>query len=63
MAILLIITTFQLLSIDTTGIFKDIVYYQHNFCKHKDIYYIWWKINNLECVSTMDHHRMFLYVQ
>ena len=36
MVILLIFTTFQLLSIDTTDIFKNIVYYQHNFWEYEN---------------------------
>ena len=37
MVILLIITTFQLLSIDTTDLFKDIVHYQHDICEYENI--------------------------
>ena len=64
MVILLIITTFQLLSIDTTDIFKNIVYYHHNFWEYENIIrYISWKINNLKCISTMDQYRIVLDVK
>ena len=37
MVILLIITTFQLLSVDTNDIFKNTVYDQHNFWEYENI--------------------------
>ena len=64
MVILLVIITFQLLSIDTTDIFKNIVYYQHNFWEYENIiWYVLWKINNLKCISTMDQYRILLDVE
>ena len=64
MVILLIITTFQLLSFDTTDICKNIVYYQHSFWEYENIIlYVLWKIDNLKWISTVDQYRIFLDVK
>ena len=64
MVILLIITTFQLLSIDTTDICKNIVYYQHNFWEYENIIlYVLWKFDNLKWISTVDQYIIFLDVK